>query len=89
MTFVIFRTKSPLVTFSLDKIGSRDSAFKTTLEAYFTRLYSTATTSEIKAKLLADDIVPSRHVKVETTDGVVQPVPMASRLIVILISSVW
>lgn len=31
----------------------------------------TATTSEIKAKLLADDIVPSRHVKVETTDGVV------------------
>ncbi|MEB6379805.1 molecular chaperone OsmY [Leclercia adecarboxylata] len=31
-----------------------------------------ATTSEIKAKLLADDIVPSRKVKVETTDGVVQ-----------------
>ncbi len=32
----------------------------------------TATTSEIKAKLLADDIVSSRKVKVETTDGVVQ-----------------
>ncbi|ANI84605.1 MULTISPECIES: molecular chaperone OsmY [Kosakonia] len=32
----------------------------------------TATTSEIKAKLLADDVVPSRKVKVETTDGVVQ-----------------
>ena len=31
-----------------------------------------ATTSELKAKLLADDIVPSRNVKVETTDGVVQ-----------------
>lgn len=31
-----------------------------------------ATTSEVKAKLLADDIVPSRNVKVETTDGVVQ-----------------
>ncbi|MBA2816303.1 molecular chaperone OsmY [Candidatus Pantoea persica] len=31
-----------------------------------------ATTSEIKAKLLADDIVPSRNIKVETTDGVVQ-----------------
>ncbi|QKJ85728.1 Osmotically-inducible protein Y [Paramixta manurensis] len=31
-----------------------------------------ATTSEIKAKLLADDIVPSRKVKVETNDGVVQ-----------------
>ncbi|WP_148873252.1 molecular chaperone OsmY [Serratia marcescens] len=32
----------------------------------------TATTSEIKAKLLADDIVPSRKIKVETTEGVVQ-----------------
>ncbi|CCV63050.1 molecular chaperone OsmY [Yersinia enterocolitica] len=31
-----------------------------------------ATTSSIKAKLLADDIVPSRKIKVETTDGVVQ-----------------
>ena len=31
-----------------------------------------ATTSEIKAKLLADDSVPSRKIKVETTDGVVQ-----------------
>ena len=30
-----------------------------------------ATTSEIKAKLLADDIIPSRKVKVETNDGVV------------------
>lgn len=29
-------------------------------------------TSTIKAKLLADDIVPSRHVKVETQEGVVQ-----------------
>ncbi|CNI03811.1 molecular chaperone OsmY [Yersinia bercovieri] len=31
-----------------------------------------ATTSSIKAKLLADDIVPSRKIKVETTEGVVQ-----------------
>ena len=31
-----------------------------------------ATTSSIKAKLLADDIVPSRKITVETTDGVVQ-----------------
>lgn len=31
-----------------------------------------ATTSEIKAKFLADDLVPSRDVSVETTDGVVQ-----------------
>jgi hyperosmotically inducible periplasmic protein len=29
------------------------------------------TTSTIKAKLLADDIVPSRKIEVETTDGVV------------------
>ncbi|AJJ03401.1 BON domain protein [Yersinia pseudotuberculosis] len=31
-----------------------------------------ATTSSVKAKLLADGIVPSRKIKVETTDGVVQ-----------------
>ncbi|ELW8214011.1 molecular chaperone OsmY [Yersinia enterocolitica] len=31
-----------------------------------------ATTSSIKAKLLADDIVPLRKIKVKTTDGVVQ-----------------
>ncbi|KAA8999414.1 molecular chaperone OsmY [Affinibrenneria salicis] len=30
------------------------------------------TTSKIKAKLLADDIVPSRNVRVETNEGVVQ-----------------
>lgn len=32
----------------------------------------TAITSEVKAKLLADSIVPSRKVKVVTTDGIVQ-----------------
>lgn len=32
----------------------------------------TVTTSSVKAKLLADDIVPSRKVKVETHEGVVQ-----------------
>ncbi|WP_413722100.1 molecular chaperone OsmY [Sodalis sp. RH24] len=32
----------------------------------------TAITSEVKAKLLADSIVPSRNVKVETSDGIVQ-----------------
>ena len=32
----------------------------------------TAITSEVKAKLLADDLVPSRNVKVETQDGLVQ-----------------
>ena len=30
-----------------------------------------ATTSEIKAKFLADDIIPSRHISVETTQGIV------------------
>ncbi|MBW7981551.1 molecular chaperone OsmY [Enterobacillus tribolii] len=29
-------------------------------------------TGEVKTKLLADDIVPSRHVKVETSNGIVQ-----------------
>ena len=51
-----------------DKLHVRDSS-KEGMQGY---AGDTATTSEIKAKLLADDIVPSRKVKVETTDGVVQ-----------------
>lgn len=51
-----------------DKLHVRDGADKS-VSGY---AGDTATTSEIKAKLLADDIVPSRHVKVETTEGVVQ-----------------
>lgn len=51
-----------------DKLHVKDST-KQTVSGY---AGDTATTSEIKAKLLADDIVPSRHVKVETTNGVVQ-----------------
>lgn len=51
-----------------DKLHVRDSK-KQSMQGY---AGDTATTSEIKAKLLADDIVPSRKVKVETTDGVVQ-----------------
>ena len=51
-----------------DKLHVRDSK-STTAKGY---AGDTVTTSEIKAKLLADDIVPSRKVKVETTDGVVQ-----------------
>lgn len=40
----------------------------------------TATTSEVKAKLLADDLVPSRKVKVETTDASYSsPVPLKLR----------
>lgn len=51
-----------------DKLHVRDAG-KQSASGY---AGDTATTSEIKAKLLADDVVPSRKVKVETTDGVVQ-----------------
>ena len=51
-----------------DKLHVKDST-KATASGY---AGDAATTTEIKAKLLADDIVPSRHVKVETTNGVVQ-----------------
>ena len=56
------------VTSVSDKLHVRD-AKDASVKGY---AGDTATTSEIKAKLLADDIVPSRKVKVETTDGVVQ-----------------
>ncbi len=56
------------VTSVSDKLHVRDSK-TTSVKGY---AGDTATTSEIKAKLLADDVVPSRKVKVETTDGVVQ-----------------
>ncbi|WP_337011740.1 molecular chaperone OsmY [Pantoea sp. AS142] len=51
-----------------DKLHVRDSK-SSSVKGY---AGDAATTSEIKAKLLADDLVPSRNVKVETTDGVVQ-----------------
>ncbi|CAM4088846.1 molecular chaperone OsmY [Serratia silvae] len=51
-----------------DKLHVKDKATQS-VKSY---AGDTATTSELKAKLLADDIVPSRNVKVETTDGVVQ-----------------
>lgn len=56
------------VTSVSDKLHVRDSK-DTSVKGY---AGDTAITSEIKAKLLADDIVPSRKVKVETTEGVVQ-----------------
>ena len=56
------------VTSVSDKLHVRDSK-SDSVKGY---AGDTATTSEIKAKLRADDIVPSRKVKVETTDGVVQ-----------------
>lgn len=51
-----------------DKLQVKDST-KSSVSGYAS---DTATTSKIKAKLLADDIVPSRNVKVETSNGVVQ-----------------
>ena len=56
------------VTSVSDKLHVRDRK-ETSVKGY---AGDTAITSEVKAKLLADDIVPSRKVKVETTDGVVQ-----------------
>lgn len=56
------------VTSVSDKLHVRDSK-ESSMKGY---AGDAATTSEVKAKLLADDIVPSRNVKVETTDGVVQ-----------------
>ncbi|SQA97578.1 Osmotically-inducible protein Y precursor [Cedecea neteri] len=56
------------VTSVSDKLHVRD-AKEQSVKGY---AGDAATTSEIKAKLLADSIVPSRHIKVETTDGVVQ-----------------
>lgn len=51
-----------------DKLHVKDSKTQS-LKGY---AGDTATTSEIKAKMLADDGLPSRNVKVKTTDGVVQ-----------------
>ena len=56
------------VTSVSDKLHVRDSK-ETSVKGY---AGDTAITSEVKAKLLADDIVPSRKVKVETPEGVVQ-----------------
>ncbi|WNN48015.1 molecular chaperone OsmY [Siccibacter colletis] len=56
------------VTSVSDKLHVRDSK-EQSVKGY---AGDAATTSEIKAKLLADDIVPSRMIKVETTDNVVQ-----------------
>ena len=55
-----------------DKLHVRDGKSESKTDAAKGYAGDAATTSEIKAKFLADDIVPSRKVKVETTDGVVQ-----------------
>lgn len=55
-----------------DKLHVRDGKSASNTDSVKGYAGDTSTTSEIKAKLLADDIVPSRKVKVETTDGVVQ-----------------
>lgn len=55
-----------------DKLHVRDGKSESKADSAKGYAGDAATTSEIKAKYLADDIVPSRKVKVETTDGVVQ-----------------
>jgi len=55
------------VTSVSDKLHARDGKDQS-VKGY---AGDAVTTSEVKAKLLADDIVPSRNVKVETTDGLV------------------
>ncbi|MBA1046414.1 BON domain-containing protein, partial [Escherichia coli] len=49
-------------------VQHKSSSETATLKGY---AGDTAITSEVKAKLLADDIVPSRNVKVETNAGAV------------------
>ncbi|NKI73658.1 molecular chaperone OsmY [Dickeya sp. CFBP 2040] len=51
-----------------DKLQVKDGSGVQSVSAY---AGDALTTSTIKAKLLADDIVPSRHIKVVTQDGVV------------------
>ena len=51
-----------------DKLTVHHKSSTATLKGY---AGDTAITSEVKAKLLADDIVPSRNVKVETNAGAV------------------
>ncbi|WP_409311479.1 molecular chaperone OsmY [Pectobacterium sp. B1J-3] len=60
-------TRTEGVTSVSDKLQVKDGASQS-VGAY---AGDAMTTSSIKAKLLADDIVPSRKVKVETQDGVV------------------
>ncbi|MCV9880188.1 molecular chaperone OsmY [Brenneria izbisi] len=60
-------TKTEGVTSVSDKLQVKDNASQS-VGAY---AGDAMTTSTIKAKLLADDIVPSRKVKVETQEGVV------------------
>lgn len=61
-------TKTEGVSSVSDKLQIKDNASQSA-GAY---VDDTLITSTIKAKLLSDDIVPSRHVKVETHEGVVQ-----------------
>ncbi|WJV63059.1 molecular chaperone OsmY [Pectobacteriaceae bacterium CE70] len=61
-------TKTEGVKSVSDKLQVKDASS----QSLMTYAGDAVTTSTIKAKLLADDIVPSRHVRVETVDGVVQ-----------------
>ncbi|MBG6244602.1 molecular chaperone OsmY [Candidatus Symbiopectobacterium sp. 'North America'] len=65
---VAVATKTESVQSVSDKLQIKDNATQS-LGSYTD---DAVITSSIKAKLLADKIVPSRHVKVETQEGVVQ-----------------
>lgn len=65
---VAVATKTEGVQSVSDKLQIKDNATQS-VGAYTD---DAVITSSIKAKLLADKIVPSRHVKVETQEGVVQ-----------------
>lgn len=65
---VAVATKTEGVHSVSDKLQIKDNATQS-VGAYTD---DAVITSSIKAKLLADKIVPSRHVKVETQEGVVQ-----------------
>jgi len=67
-TAVALATKVEGVKSVSDKLHVKDQKSQSA-KAY---AGDTTTTAEVKAKLLADDIVRSRTVTVETTDGVVQ-----------------
>lgn len=56
------------VTWVHDRLHVRDSK-KESAKGY---AGDAATTAKVKAKLLADGTIPSRHISVETSDGVVQ-----------------
>lgn len=55
-----------------DKLHVAEDGSKTTSEAVSDYTGDTLITSKVKAKLLSEDDIASRHITVKTTDGIVQ-----------------